>query len=115
MVLVTGWVTARDNIKCLPVVLLIYADYEPNAEKSAFLKYNLNDYASSNPLDHLHGSETHHSLMYSVPIRGPELRAISIWLALGRLLRIWLSVGVRPPSFNQVPVAQWENSWLVCI
>ena len=22
--------------------------------------YNLNDYASSNPLDHLHGSETHH-------------------------------------------------------
>ena len=110
MVLVTGWVTARDNIKCLPVVLLIYADYEPNAEKSAFLKYNLNDYASSNPLDHLHGSETHHSLMYSVPIRGPELRAISIWLALGRLLRIWLSVGVRPPSFNQVPVAQWINS-----
>ena len=24
-------------------------------------------------------------------------------------LGIWLSVGVWPPSFNQVPVVQWEN------
>ena len=64
MVLVTGWVTARDNIKSLPVDLLIHADYEPNAEKYALLKYNLYDYASSNPLDHLHGSKTQHSLMH---------------------------------------------------
>ena len=86
------------------------ACYDENGGYYGIVASTHDDYASSNPLDHLHGSETHHSLMYSVPIRGPELRAISIWLALGRLLRIWLSVGVRPPSFNQVPVAQWINS-----
>ena len=32
-----------------------------------------------------------------------------------QLLGIGLSVGVWLPTFNQVPVAQWENSWLVCI
>ena len=47
--------------------------------------------------------------------RGLQERAVLIWLAPGQPLGVWLSVGVWPPSFSQVPIAQWDNSWLVCI
>ena len=43
------------------------------------------------------------------------LEKIFIFVILSQLPGIWLSEGVRLPSFDQVPVAQRENSWLVFI
>ena len=48
----------------------------------------------------------HNLLCYVCSVEDLEVRNVWIWLELGQPLKIWLSVSVRPPSFNQVLVAR---------
>ena len=80
MVVVTGWVTARDNIKCLPTYCSSYTwaiklTTSLMPRNLLLYKYNLYDYASSNPWITYMDPKTQH-LMYSVQIRGMNLELI---------------------------------------
>ena len=48
---------------------------------------------------------------YLLYVDTPRARANIKHEAQGLLLGTWLSVDVWPPSFDRVPVAQWENIW----